>query len=144
MDLNNVTGLGSSDSSQQTLITIFTAHDAASGEQKQWMAYSNDAPFYKHFNFYQNNPIIANPDPDRLKDFRDPYVFQYKNHFVLLVAAFNRTLIYNSRDLIEWRFVSEFGEREGSHKGVWECPSLFPINVTVNEYVSLTARFLIL
>lgn len=135
MDRDNVTGLQATNSSQQTLIAIFTAHAAATGEQKQWMAFSNDGPLYKSFNFYQNNPIVANPNPIDLKDFRDPQVFQYKDLFVLVVVAFNRTMIYNSPDLIKWTSVSEFGEHEGSHKGVWECPSLFPINTTVNGYV---------
>lgn len=129
-----MTGLQITNSSQQTLIAIFTAHNSVNGEQRQWMAYSNDGPVYKRLNFYENNPIIANTDPNRQKDFRDPQVFQYKNHFVSVLAAFNRTLIYNSPDLIKWTKVSEFGEQDGSHKGVWECPSLFPINATVNRY----------
>lgn len=129
-----MTGLQTLNSSKLALIAIFTAHTAASGEQNQWMAHSNDGPSYTHLNFYRKNPIIPNPDPMNLKDFRDPQVFQYNNHFVLLLAAFNRTLIYNSPDLIKWTLVSQFGEQDGSHQGVWECPSLFPINATVNGY----------
>lgn len=135
IDYKNVTGLQTSNNPRRLLIATFTAHATADGEQKQWLAYSNDGPCYSNFHFYENNPIIANPDPQNLKDFRDPQVFQYANHFVLLLAAYNRTLIYNSPDLTSWTAVSAFGEYEGSHKGVWECPSLFPINVTIDGYV---------
>lgn len=108
----------------------------ATGNQEQWLAYSNDGPLYKRFNFYAKNPIVPNPNATILRDFRDPQVFQYKDHYVLVLVAFNRTQIYNSPNLTEWTLVSEFGEFDGSHKGVWECPSLFPINATVNGYLS--------
>lgn len=132
IDQNNVTGLQTSDAAGKTLIAIFTAHDIDSGEENQWLAYSNDAPLYEQFTFYEENPIIGNPDPIGQKDFRDPQVFQYGEQFVLLVAAFNRILFYKSSDLIDWSLVSEFGEHDGSHEDVWECPSLFPLNVTVD------------
>lgn len=131
IDHGNVTGL-QANRNKKTLVLVFTAHDVSTSEQKQWLAYSNDAPEYEHFQYYENNPIIPNPNPSTQKDFRDPTVLKYDNHFVLVLAAFNRTMIYNSADLLKWKFVSEFGVDEGSHTGTWECPSLFPINVTID------------
>lgn len=133
IDTYNVTGLQKRNSSDPTLIAVFTAD--VGGEQKQWLAYSNDEPLYERFRFYQNNPIVPNPNASQFKDFRDPQVFKYNDHYVLVLVAFNRTQIFNSPNLLNWTLVSEFGERDGSHKGVWECPSLFPINATVNGYV---------
>lgn len=132
IDYGNVTGLQPPENESPTLIAIFTAHDATNREEKQWLAYSNDGPLYEKFTFYAQNPIVPNPDPVSMKDFRDPQVFQYDDYFVMLVAATNRTLIYNSPNLIDWTHVSEFGENEGSHRDVWECPSLFPLKAIVD------------
>lgn len=129
IDHHNVTGLAFINSTAKPLIAVFTAHNIATADETQWIAYSNDAPLYQRYSFYANNPIVKSPG---VKDFRDPQVFWYKDRFVMLLAAYNRSLIYNSANLIDWTLVSEFGEREGSHKDVWECPSLFPLNVTVN------------
>nr|QIX12408.1 MDL5 [Mayetiola destructor] len=131
IDHGNVTGLQANDD-KKTLIAIFTAHDLSTNEENQWLAYSNDGPEYRQFEMYKNNPILPNPNPSEQKDFRDPAVFKYNDHFVLVLAAYNRILIYNSPDLLKWTFVSEFGVDEGSHTGTWECPSLFPINVTID------------
>nr|QIX12407.1 MDL4 [Mayetiola destructor] len=131
IDHNNVTGL-QFDDHIQPLIAIFTAYNNDTGEQKQWLAYSNEGPEYEHFQYYNYNPIIPNPNPSVQKDFRDPAVFQFNNHYVQVVAAHDHIMIYNSLDLLEWKLVSEFGMDQGSHIGTWECPSLFPINVTIN------------
>lgn len=131
VDHDNSTGLQMYDQ-KPALIAIFTANDMETEEQKQWLAYSNDGPEYKQFKFYKNNPIIPPPSPGKSVDFRDPAVFKYGNSFVNVLVAFDHIKIYNSYDLIEWSLVSEFGKYDGSHAGIWECPSLFPINVTIN------------
>lgn len=131
IDHNNVTGLQLY-GHIKPLIAIFTAHHIDTNEEKQWLAYSNDGPEYEHFQYYDHNPIIPNPNPIVQKDFRDPSVFKYNNHFVQVLAAYDHIMIYNSHDLLEWKLVSEFGVDEGSHIGTWECPSIFPINVTIN------------
>jgi len=35
--------------------------------------------------------------------------------------------IFTSPDLKNWSKASDFGEKEGAHGGVWECPDLFPL-----------------
>lgn len=130
IDHTNVTGLQINED-KKALILVFTAHD--DNEEKQWMAYSNDGIEYKKFEMYGNNPIIPNPNPKTHRDFRDPSVFKYKDHFVMVLAAYDHVMIYNSLDLLKWELVSEFGFEQGSHAGIWECPSLFPINVKINE-----------
>lgn len=134
VDTTNATGLVRPNSSVHPLLAIFTASNIATGDQEQWLAYSYDGPLYTNFKYYERNPIVPNTIPG-LRDFRDPQVFRYKEYFVMVLAAFNRSLIYNSPNLLNWTLVSEFGEREGSHLDVWECPSLFPINVTANGWV---------
>nr|QIX12409.1 MDL6 [Mayetiola destructor] len=133
IDYNNVTGFQMS-ANVKPLIAIFTAHNRATYEQEQWLAYSNDGPEYKHFELYENNPIIGklNTDPSKPIDFRDPAITKWGDHFVLFLAQYNKSLIYNSLDLKNWELVGDFGEYDGSHSEVWECPSLFPLNVTIN------------
>ena len=36
---------------------------------------------------------------------------------------------YTSPDLKAWTFASAFGDGQGSHAGVWECPDLFELPV---------------
>lgn len=47
----------------------------------------------------------------------------------MVLAGGDRILIYTSPDLKHWTYASEFGEGEGSHGGVWECPDLFELPV---------------
>lgn len=133
IDHHNVTGFQIS-ADIKPLIAFFTAQNRVTDEQEQWLAYSNDGPEYEHFELYENNPIIAklNTDPSKPIDFRDPAIYQWGDHYVLFLAQFNKFVIYSSPDMKNWEFVSEFGEHDGSHAGVWECPSLFPLNVTIN------------
>lgn len=135
MDENNSTGLQPANNPNKPLIAIFTAHTSATFEENQWIAYSTNGPEYPTFQFYSKNPVIPNPNPTLYRDIRDPQVFKYKNKYVVVLAVNNRTMFYNSPDLLKWTPVSEFGENDGSHEYVWECPSLFPINATINGYV---------
>ncbi|NJL74211.1 MAG: hypothetical protein HC892_03380 [Saprospiraceae bacterium] len=41
----------------------------------------------------------------------------------------NRVQLYQSQNLKDWTLGSEFGELEGGHGGVWECPDLFELAV---------------
>jgi fructan beta-fructosidase len=77
---------------------------------------------------FEGNPVIPNPG---MRDFRDPKVFWHKETktWVMILAGGTRVLIYTSRNLIDWELTSKFGESEGSHDGVWECPDLFPLAV---------------
>ncbi|XP_031621237.1 uncharacterized protein LOC116339482 [Contarinia nasturtii] len=131
-DHNNITGL-QTNSNTPTLLLMPAAAEWSSREQNIWLAYSNDGPEYATFKYYKNNPIIAGPpNSEIVTAFRDPIFFQHKDYYVAIVASYNRTKFYNSRNLLNWEFVSEFGEFDGSHTGRWECPSLFPFNVTIN------------
>lgn len=100
--------------------------------QDIWLAYSNDGPEYNKFKWYENNPVIRGPGMSKPKAFRDLIVFKHKDYFVSIIATYNRTQFYNSRNLLKWELVSEFGEFDGAHTGRWECPSLFPLIVLIN------------
>ncbi|BBH24208.1 hypothetical protein Back11_55530 [Paenibacillus baekrokdamisoli] len=109
------------------LVAIFTHFKE--GLQSQSIAYSKDSG--REWEKYAGNPVIPNPG---LKDFRDPKVIWHEEtgKWVLVVSADKRVHFYSSLDLIQWKFESEFGEGQGSHAAVWECPDLFPLPVDGN------------
>jgi sucrose-6-phosphate hydrolase SacC (GH32 family) len=94
--------------------------------QVQSIAYSNDRG--RSWIPYKNNPVIPNPG---IRDFRDPKVFWHEQtqKWVMVFAVFDHLTIYTSPDLKHWDHNSDFGKEYGNHKGVWECPDLFPILV---------------
>ncbi len=130
VDWNNTSGLGKGN--QPPLIAIFTYH-LMEGEkagrqdfQYQGIAYSHDKgrTWFK----YEGNPVIPNKG---IKDFRDPKVIWHEptKRWVMILSRGTQVGIYSSPDLKKWELASEFGEKEGAHGGVWECPDLFEIKI---------------
>jgi len=128
VDWKNSTGLGSDGKSP--IIAIFT-HDRMDGgkagmnlAQYQSIAFSNDNG--RTWSKYEGNPVLPNPG---IRDFRDPKVIWHSKSekWVMVLAACDRILIYNSLNLIDWTLTSEFGI-EGDTR-IWECPDLFPLEV---------------
>lgn len=134
MDLDNTSGLGTKEN--PPMVAIFTYHNmefekaGKTNMQNQGLAYSLDAG--ETWTKYTGNPIINNSN---LRDFRDPKVFwnnEIKLWNLVLVAG-DRTQIYSSKNLTNWKLESEFGKEYGAHGGVWECPDLFKIKVNGNS-----------
>lgn len=135
IDRHNTAGFGAN-----TIIAAYTYHldDTAAGgqfgqRQSQAIAYSTDRG--RTWTKYQGNPIIpANPEE---RDFRDPKIFWYvpdgaideDGYWILLLAVEDSIWFFQSEDLKSWRKISEFGENQGSHAGVWETPDLFHLPV---------------
>ncbi|PTV93481.1 levanase [Halanaerobium saccharolyticum] len=113
------------------LIYTSTLPESEGGHQQQCIAYSEDDGLSWHK--YSANPVIKN----KVKtDFRDPKVFwhQKTKKWVMVLVAGDRVEFYNSSNLKDWKYLSEFGSKRGSHGGVWECPDLFPIEEEDKEY----------
>ncbi|MCM3789757.1 glycoside hydrolase family 32 protein [Domibacillus indicus] len=112
------------------LVAIFTHAgtypDSDRPRQVQSIAYSKDNG--RTWQLYEGNPVLS--DESKL-DFRDPKVFWHTetNRWVMVLATGQTISIYTSPDLKEWTFASEFGENQGFHEGVWECPDLFELPV---------------
>lgn len=123
---------GTKSGEEAPLIAIFTYHDLEKEKndslncQFQGMAFSNDKG--RTWKKYATNPILKNGIH---KDFRDPNVFWYspENKWVMTLAVGDHVEFYDSKDLKSWNKTGEFGKNEGSHGGVWECPSLIKIKV---------------
>ena len=93
--------------------------------QYQSIAYSNDKG--RTWTKYEGNPVI--PNTDDIHDFRDPKVIWHEatQQWVMILAANDKVMIYNSENLKEWKHTSDFGVGLGSQARPWECPDLFPI-----------------
>ena len=122
VDHNNTSGFG-----KGAVVAFYTsAKQTPWGDcQMQSMAYSLDNG--KTFIKYENNPILTSSE----KDFRDPKVFWYapKEHWVMMLAVGQHMEIYSSKNLKDWKKESNFGEDQGCHSGVWECPDLVELPV---------------
>ncbi|UJF33904.1 glycoside hydrolase family 32 protein [Paenibacillus hexagrammi] len=112
------------------LVAIFTHHDQDPGSERvrerQSLAYSEDSG--RTWTKYSGNPVLAD---SRFPDFRDPKVFWHgpTSQWILILASGQTVSIYHSTNLKDWSFASQFGEGEGAHIGVWECPDLFELPV---------------
>jgi fructan beta-fructosidase len=131
IDWKNTSGFGKN--GIPPMIAIFTQHDMAGEKagktdfQYQSIAYSNDKG--RTWTKYAGNPVI--PNINKIKDFRDPKMLWDEIHqqWTMVFAAHDHIMIWASKDLKNWKHQSDFGKEYGSHRGVWECPDLFPIQV---------------
>jgi fructan beta-fructosidase len=120
LDSNNTAGFG-----KNAFVAIFTQHNM-DGEkagridfQTQSIAYSLDKG--RTFKMWEGNPVVKNPG---IKDFRDPKVIwhQESKSWVMVLAAYDKVLFYNSPDLKQWKKTGEFGIKGDDR--LWECPDL--------------------
>lgn len=143
VDWNNSSGLGSKEN--PPVVALYTYHNAEMEKQgridyqTQALAYSLDNG--RTWKKYSGNPVIENPG---IKDFRDPKVMWHEptGKWVMVLAQKDHIGFYSSDNLIDWSLTSTFGEKIGSHGGVWECPELLlmPIEGTdQHRYVLLVS-----
>ena len=130
VDHQNTSGFG--DETQTPIVAIFTYHDPIKEKagkidiESQGIAYSLDNGMT--WTKYSNNPVLKNPG---IKNFRDPKVTWDDIHqqWIMTLAANDRAQFYSSNNLIDWTYLSDFGQNIGAHGGVWECPDFFPMQV---------------
>ena len=125
-DEDGVIFSGSAVSIGDEIVAIYTR--VKDDIQSQCIATSadNGRTFVKH---------SANPVLDlKMKDFRDPKVFRYNEQWIMSVVKPHEFVVcfYSSTDLINWKFLSEFG-KTGGVDGPWECPDLFPLKINDEE-----------
>jgi fructan beta-fructosidase len=134
VDWENKSGFGLQGlDAKPPLVAIFT-HHLMSGEkagrhdfQYQSIAYSNDRG--RTWTKYAGNPVI--PNLEKVHNFRDPKIIwdDRSKQWIVVFAAGNHVKFWASSDLKTWQYLSDFGEKYGSHDGVWECPDIFQIPV---------------
>lgn len=116
----------------QTL-TLANGKTVQAGTQAQSIAYSTDRG--RSWTQYAGNPVIALPPAPyegEFREFRDPKVFWYEPEqkwvMVAVLAQRRKAVLYSSKNLKDWSFMSEFGPANAVG-GVWECPDLFELQV---------------
>ncbi|WP_294586110.1 GH32 C-terminal domain-containing protein [uncultured Bacteroides sp.] len=121
VDKDNTAGFGAG-----AIIAFYTS---AGERQVQSMAYSLDNG--KTFKKYARNPILTSTQ----RDFRDPKVFWHNDthKWVMILAVGQEMQIYSSPNLKDWTYESCFGEGQGAHGGVWECPDLIELPIENTE-----------
>ncbi len=117
VDKDNTAGFG-----QDAVVAVYTSFK---GYQVQSISYSTDNG--TTFTSYDGNPVLADPS---YMDFRDSKVRWHAptSRWIMTLATGQSITFYESKDLKEWKKLSEFDEETGAHGGVWECPDLFPLN----------------
>ncbi len=117
VDYDNTAGFGAG-----AIVAIYTQ---SSDRQVQSIAYSTDNG--RSFTKYENNPVLVS----EVCDFRDPKVFWHAetHRWIMVLAVGQEMQIFSSPNLKDWTFESRFGEGQGAHGGVWECPDLFELPV---------------
>ena len=117
---------GSAISDGDDLVAIYTRQ--TENNQSQCIARSKDNG--RTFIKYVNNPVLD----ENKKDFRDPKVFKYSEHWIMCAAQpFDHQIsFYSSSDLINWKHLSDFGPA-GAQEGIWECPDLFMLEFEGEE-----------
>lgn len=124
VDWENTSGLQCG--REKVIVALFTYNEHVDAQQSQGLAYSNDRG--RTWKKYEQNPVLTSKGNT---DFRDPKVFWYEdnNCWITVLACCDHVEFYRSSNLIDWQFSGEFGLKDGSHEGIWECPDLFRLPV---------------
>lgn len=92
---------------------------------------------------HDRNPVIDFPPKDlEVTGFRDPCVWREGDGWYMLLGSGIKgiggtSLLYRSRDLINWEYLYPLCIGDGNKTGdMWECPDFFPLG---NKYVLLVS-----
>lgn len=124
VDSNNTSGFFPNQTNG--VVAIYTLNTPT--EQTQDIAYSLDGGY--NFTLYSGNPVLR----VNSNQFRDPKVFWYDDHWVMVVAfSVDFAIgIYTSENLKNWTFASNF-----THHGLlglqYECPNLVQVPVNGSD-----------
>ncbi|WP_077624520.1 glycoside hydrolase family 32 protein [Sediminibacillus massiliensis] len=101
-------------------------------KQVQAIAVSEDGI---HFKKLAGNPVIEKiPEGDINKyHFRDPKVWKHEDFYYMVLGSktnnnTGQALLYRSKSLLDWEFVSVMAKGEGNFGFMWECPDLFELD----------------
>ena len=118
---------------QDKLWLLYTGHNENEGGdtvvQRQCLASSTDGVTFEKHGVVIGEELLP---PDYLiKDFRDPKVFRRDDSFYCVVAARHRSgrgrmLLFSSKDLFQWEFVSDVFGADGQGT-MTECPDYNPM-----------------
>ena len=94
--------------------------------QTQCIAWSEDGI---HFEKYEGNPVLLPPEGVSPDQFRDPKIWKHDGIFYMVCGASRagrgQALLYRSKDIFHWEFVSILAESRGEWGYMWECPDFY-------------------
>jgi beta-fructofuranosidase len=77
------------------------------------------------------NPVIPGPPEGFSNDFRDPRVFRHGDRWRVVIGSSRDgrgcALLYESPDLVAWKFLGPLATSDGTGGTMWECPDFFPL-----------------
>jgi beta-fructofuranosidase len=122
---------GSAAADGETLNVLYCAasyQEDGSPRQTVCLAASRDGV---HFEKYPGNPVIPAPPADGSPDFRDPKLWRHNGRWYALVGSskdgLGEVLLYDSKDLIHWRYIGVAARSDGRFGCMWECPDFFEL-----------------
>ena len=100
--------------------------------QTQCLAFGDGINYEK----YEKNPVISAellPSGGSPTHFRDPKIWKSGEGFYAVAGNLTSdgsgaVLLFESKDALEWRFVSEVAASENRIGRMWECPDLFQLD----------------
>lgn len=130
VDAQNTSGFAPANCLEEPLVAIFTYHNleweraGRLDRESQGIAYSLDRG--RTWTKYSGNPVLKNKGD---VDFRDPKVLWHEatKRWIMPLAVGDHLELFSSPNLKDWTKTSDFGQKDGAHGGVWECPDLFPL-----------------
>ncbi|CAG4959473.1 unnamed protein product [Colias eurytheme] len=122
---------GSAVVDDDTFTLIYTGREVIDEEpyykESQYLAFSDDGI---NFHKYKGNPVLPSSDS---ADFRDPKVWKYGDKWYLVLGTKThdergKVVLYSSKDLKNWEYLSVIGESNGEMGYMWECPDFFELD----------------
>lgn len=83
----------------------------------------------------EQNPVITGesaPVGSSLEDFRDPKVWKEEDGYYLVAGSRSedgsgQILLYHSKNLDQWEYVTVLDQSRNKYGKMWECPDFFPL-----------------
>ena len=88
-----------------------------------------------HYKKENNNPVIPAemlPEGFSREDFRDPKIWKENETYYLVAGNKNekqngQVVLFASKDLSSWNYLSVLADNQGKYGKMWECPDFFPL-----------------
>lgn len=110
------------------LIYTGSIHKDGKLEQTQNIAWSDDGI---NFTRYEANPVIRRPE-NASRDFRDPKVFLHEGTYYAVIGGSidgdGKVFLYESNDILSWRYKGIVFSSNGKHGQMLECPDFFRLD----------------
>ncbi|CAG9116925.1 unnamed protein product [Plutella xylostella] len=114
-----------------SMVLMYTAHVVKEGmpvNQSQYLAFSDDGVNFEKF---AGNPVIP-ASPNNSPDFRDPKAWKHGDYWYVIIGSktddeIGTVLLYRSKNMIDWEFLTILAQATSDLGYMWECPDFFEL-----------------